>query len=57
LFDGYKITYKKYKKHATMSAKFLKAGVNTHIFMNVDTLPIYCGLETPFGVPELRSSQ
>ena len=57
LFDGYKITYKKYKKHATMSAKFLKAGVNTHICMNVDTLPIYCGLETQFGVPELRYSQ
>ena len=57
LFDGYKITYKKYKKHATMSAKFLKAGVNTHIFMNVDTLPIYCGLETSIGVPGCHSSQ
>jgi len=57
LFDGYKITYKKYKKHATMSAKFLKAGVNTHIIMNVDTLPIYCGLETSLGVPGVRSSQ
>jgi hypothetical protein len=55
LFDGYKITYKKYKKHAALSAKFLKAGVNTHILMNVDTLPIYCG--TSLGVPEARSSQ
>ena len=41
LFDGYKITYKKYKKHAAISAKFLKAGRNTHILMNVDTLPVY----------------
>ena len=41
LFDGYKITYKKYKKHAALSAKFLKAGRNTHILMNVDTLPVY----------------
>jgi hypothetical protein len=55
LFDGYKITYKKYKKHAALSAKFLKAGVNTHILMNVDTLPIYCG--TSLGVPEDRSSR
>ena len=57
LFDGYKITYKKYKKHAALSAKFLKAGVNTHILINVDTLPIYCGLETSLGVPEDRSSR
>ncbi len=57
LFDGYKITYKKYKKHAALSAKFLKGGVNTHILVNVDTLPIYCGLETSLGVPEARSSR
>jgi hypothetical protein len=42
LFDEYKITYKKYKKHAALSAKFLKDGKNTHIFMDVDTLPCYC---------------
>ena len=42
LFDGYKITYKKYKKHAALAAKFLKEGRNTHILMNVDTLPVYC---------------
>lgn len=41
LFDEYKITYKKYKKHAAFAAKFLKDGRNTHIFMNVDTLPVY----------------
>lgn len=41
LFDGYKITYKKYKKHAALAAKFLKDGRNTHILMNVDTLPEY----------------
>ena len=41
LFNEYKITYKKYKKHAALSAKFLKAGRNTHILMNVDTLPVY----------------
>lgn len=41
LFDEYKITMKKYKKHAALSAKFLKAGRNTHIIMNVDTLPVY----------------
>jgi len=57
VFDQYKITLKKYKKHAALSAKFLKDGKNTHIFMNVDTLPIYCGLETSIGVPEDRSSQ
>jgi hypothetical protein len=44
LFDQYKITYKKYKKHATTAAKFLKDGKNTHIFINVDTLPCYCEL-------------
>jgi len=42
LFDEYKITYKKYKKHATLSAKFLKDGKNTHLFMDVDKLPCYC---------------
>jgi len=41
LFDEYKITYKKYKKHASLAAKFLKNGKNTHILMNVDTLPVY----------------
>lgn len=41
LFDTYKITHKKYKKHAALSAKFLKDGRNTHIVMNVDTLPAY----------------
>ena len=41
LFDGYKITYKKYKKHAALAAKFLKNGRNTHILINVDTLPVY----------------
>jgi hypothetical protein len=41
LFDQYKITYKKYKKHAGMAAKFLKDGKNTHIFINVDELPCY----------------
>jgi hypothetical protein len=41
LFDEYKITYKKYKKHASLSAKFLKDGKNTHIFMDVDGLPSY----------------
>jgi len=41
LFDTYKITHKKYKKHAALSAKFLKDGQNTHIVMNVDTLPAY----------------
>lgn len=42
LFDEYKITYKKYKKHAALSAKFLKDGKNTHLFMDVDALPCYC---------------
>jgi hypothetical protein len=41
IFDEYKITYKKYKKHAAIAAKFLKDGRNTHIVMNVDTLPSY----------------
>ena len=41
IFDDYKITYKKYKKHAALAAKFLKEGKNTHIIMNVDTLPCY----------------
>jgi len=41
LFDEYKITMKKYKKHAAIAAKFLKDGKNTHIFINVDTLPVY----------------
>ena len=47
LFDTYKITHKKYKKHAALSAKFLKDGRNTHILMNVDTLPNYsaCGCD------------
>jgi hypothetical protein len=41
IFDEYKITYKKYKKHASIAAKFPKDGRNTHIVMNVDTLPSY----------------
>jgi len=41
IFDEYKITYKKYKKHAAIAAKFPKDGRNTHIVMNVDTLPCY----------------
>jgi hypothetical protein len=41
IFDEYKITYKKYKKHASIAAKFPKDGRNTHIVMNVDTLPCY----------------
>jgi hypothetical protein len=41
IFDEYKITYKKYKKHASLAAKFLKEGKNTHILINVDTLPCY----------------
>ena len=59
LFDTYKITHKKYKKHATMSAKFLKDGRNTHILMNVDTLPNYSdgSSETLPGVQEVHSSQ
>jgi hypothetical protein len=42
IFNEYKITYKKYKKHASMSAKFLKEGKNTHILIDVDGLPCYC---------------
>ncbi len=42
LFHEYKITYKKYKKHAALAAKFLKDGKNTHLFMDVDGLPCYC---------------
>jgi hypothetical protein len=42
LFDEYKITHKKYKKHAALSAKFLKDGKNTHLFIDVDGLPCYC---------------
>jgi hypothetical protein len=41
MFDVYKITYKKYKKHAALAARFLKEGRNTHILMSVDTLPVY----------------
>ena len=41
IFDEYKITYKKYKKHAAIAAKFPKDGRNTHIVMNVNTLPCY----------------
>jgi hypothetical protein len=59
LFDTYKITHKKYKKHAAMSAKFLKDGRNTHILMNVDTLPNYSGgcSETSPDAQELHSLQ
>ena len=62
LFDTYKITHKKYKKHAALSAKFLKDGRNTHIIMNVDALPSYsdggsgCS-ETAPVVQEVHSSQ
>jgi len=42
VFEPYKITLKKYKKHAALAAKFLNNGKNTHIFINVDTLPCYC---------------
>jgi hypothetical protein len=41
VFDDYKITLKKYKKHSALAAKFLKEGKNTHILINVDTLPCY----------------
>ena len=41
IFDEYKITLKKYKKHAAIAAKFPKDGRNTHILINVDTLPFY----------------
>jgi hypothetical protein len=46
LFDQYKITYKKYKKHASLASRFLKDGRNTHIIMNVDTLPCYTSILT-----------
>jgi hypothetical protein len=42
VFDGFRITLKKYKKHAALAAKFLNDGKNTHICINVDTLPCYC---------------
>jgi hypothetical protein len=45
LFDQYKITHKKYKKHASLSAKFLKDGKNTHICINVDQLPCYSEID------------
>ena len=45
LFNQYKITYKKYKKHASMAAKFLKNGKNTHILINVDELPCYTNID------------
>ena len=45
LFDQYKITYKKYRKHANLAAKFPKNGKNTHILINVDELPCYRELE------------
>jgi hypothetical protein len=62
LFDTYKITHKKYKKHAALSAKFLKDGRNTHILMNVDALPSYSSggsgcSETAPVVQEAHSSQ
>ena len=60
IFDEYKITYKKYKKHAALAAKFLKDGKNTHIMMNVDTLPNYSGAvcsETSLDEQELHSSR
>jgi len=57
IFDEYKITYKKYKKHAAMAAKFLNNGKNTHLFINVDTLPNYSGEETSLDTLECRSSR
>jgi hypothetical protein len=57
IFDEYKITYKKYKKHAALAAKFLKHGKNTHLFINVDTLPNYSGEETSLDTLECRSSR
>jgi hypothetical protein len=57
IFDEYKITYKKYKKHAAMAAKFLNQGKNTHLFINVDTLPNYSGEETSLDTLECRSSR
>ena len=60
LFNTYKITHKKYKKHASLAAKFLKDGRNTHIVINVDTLPNYSGAvcsETSPGEQEVHSLQ
>ncbi len=59
LFNTYKITHKKYKKHASISAKFLKDGRNTHIVINVDTLPNYSGgfSKTSPDAQEVHSSQ
>jgi hypothetical protein len=57
IFDEYKITYKKYKKHAALAAKFLNNGKNTHLFINVDTLPNYSGEETSLDTLECRSSR
>jgi hypothetical protein len=57
LFDEYKITYKKYKKHAALAARFLKDGKNTHIMMNVDTLPSYSDSNTSHDEQVDRSSR
>lgn len=57
IFDGYKLTYKKYKKHASLAAKFLNDGKNTHIFIDVDTLPTYSGEETCYDTLECHSSR
>ena len=57
IFDEYKITYKKYKKHASLSAKFLNDGKNTHIFIDVDNLPNYSGEETSLDTLECHSSR
>ena len=57
IFNEYKITYKKYKKHAALAAKFLNHGKNTHIFIDVDTLPNYSGEETSLDTLECRSSR
>jgi hypothetical protein len=57
IFDEYIITYKKYKKHSTLAAKFLNDGKNTHIFIDVDTLPNYSGEETSLDTLEGHSSR
>jgi hypothetical protein len=57
IFDEYKITYKKYKKHSALAAKFLNDGKNTHIFIDVDTLPNYSGEETSLDTLECHSSR
>ena len=57
IFDEYKLTYKKYKKHSAMAAKFLNQGKNTHLFINIDTLPNYSGEETSLDTLECRSSR